>query len=164
MDSLMERESLIDERESLMERESLIDERDAIRYLSPIKSRKQLTEIHKFVTEEMKNEDSEVWKVFFNPAVLKHLKVNEDLFDESDTSKSIKKILIQKLVLKTIFKNCRDFYDKYEKEQEKQERIAMLKVVVLQIYIIFFVIGSIMYSVNLIYDEIKVMNTLLTQS
>ena len=56
-------ESLIDERESLMERESLkesnslIDEQIAIRYLSPIKSRKQLTEIYKFVTEEMKNEE-----------------------------------------------------------------------------------------------------------
>jgi hypothetical protein len=149
------------ERESLTERNSFIDQQIALRYLSPVKSLDEITTIYKFVNEHLVNEDSEAWKVFFNPAVLKRLKVNEDLFDESETCQNIKKILIQKLIIKTIYKNFKEYYDKYEKEQKKQERLTQIRIVLLHIYFIFFVIASIMYSVNTIYNELEVMSNLL---
>ena len=130
-----------------------------MQYLHPIKTQEQFNEIYNFVVNDLNKGKN--WELFFNSEITKYLDINEEMFDETQFFQDVRKVLIQKLVVKTIHKNFKNYYENEEKIQAKQDKIAILKITLLYIYLFFIIVGIVLYSALTIKKEIYIMRKIL---
>jgi len=128
-----------------------------MQYLHPIKTQEQVNAIYNFINNDMENEKN--WEIFFKPEVTKYLEINEELFDETKFFQDVRKVLIQKMVIKTIQKNLKKYY----KNEERIEKINKIKIILLTFYIILLIIAIFIYSAITLKRDFYIMRKLLYQ-